>query len=237
MKLHKGIYLPDNDTHFAEHMDKGPMYRNCGTYQFKKILMAMKEVPVLRRRVAIDIGAHVGFWSRYLADHFTKVLAFEPVPEHIECFKKNLVKEKREGSHLSYVVLHPVALGNVNSSMLITTTPDNSGNAHVTPDNASIQDLRGGKAVTKVLVKRLDEIPRNEEIVDFIKIDVEGYELEVVRGGEKLIKTTKPILVIEQKPGNGSRYGYGDIAAVELVKKWGAQVLWEKSGDYCLGWK
>lgn len=224
MKQHRGIWLPDNDTHFAEHLDAGPEYQGAGTYQFKKIEMALARVE--QWRGAVDVGAHVGLWSRVLADKFETLWAFEPVPEHQACFVKNLT-EYKAGKN-PRIVLHPVALGSAAGHTFIDPVPNNSGNACVTDHH-----LKG----IKVQLRTLDSFRLFEKHVDFIKIDVEGYELEVIKGGEETIRKCRPVMVIEQKPGHAQRYGFGERAAVNVVLAWGAELLWHRAGDYCLGWK
>lgn len=234
MKQCRGIWLPNSDTHFAEHLEKGPAYRGAGTYQMKKILLAMQVVKqhTSDKGVALDIGAHVGLWSRYLVDHFPTVIAFEPVPNHVECFKANLAKELRADPHNSRVILYQHALGNGDGEILIETTPDNSGNAHVSAPGAKVN----GHGVL-VPLRKLDDYVLAGHSISFIKVDVEGFELDVLKGGEQTIKREKPVMVIEQKPGHGRRYGLKDTAAVDLMKQWGASVAWEKSGDFCMYWK
>lgn len=219
MKQHKEIWLPDDDTHFTAHLDKGPLYMGAGTYQMKKIEMALAQVTDWQG--AVDIGAHVGLWSRVLADKFYYLWAFEPVPNLRECYARNLTSRQN-----TRVVLHPVALGSAAGHVYIDPIPANSGNACVTDDTTKI----------KVLMQTLDHFRLYERGVSFIKIDVEGYELEVVKGGEKTIKACRPVMVIEQKKGHGQRYGFGETAAVDLVLTWGAKLLWHRAGDYCLGW-
>jgi FkbM family methyltransferase len=223
MKQVKGIWLPDSDTHFEAHLNKGPEFQGAGTYQLKKIEMALAQVK--KRDTAIDIGAHVGLWSRVLAPNFVRVIAFEPVREHINCFHKNL-------GHVPNVTLIPIALGNyTGGDILINPTPDNTGNAHV--------DTNAKASGERAVIDRLDAIAlvKDARSIDFIKIDVEGYELEVVKGAEQTIKKHKPVMVIEQKPGHGQRYGFGERAAVDLVLTWGAKIAWIKAGDCCLVWK
>jgi len=220
MKLVEGIWLPDSDTHFSEHLIKGSRFQNAGTYQYNKIMLAMAQCS--KYNGAIDVGAHVGLWSRVLSHYFTNVLAFEPVPDHIECFKKNidtLIKKN--------VVLIPMAAGSDKGTVRINPVVDNTGNARV--DNIGIE----------VEMVKLDNVISTSQLpghVDFIKIDVEGYEYDVVKGAEQSIKRNRPVMVIEQKPGHAKRYGLHDRAAVDLVLSWGAKLAWERSGDYCLTW-
>ena len=76
MKQVNGLWLPDSDTHFS-----GPDYE-IGTRQV--VLGLTKE-----RRLALDVGAHVGIWTCHLADEFGEVISLEPNPENFECLQKN----------------------------------------------------------------------------------------------------------------------------------------------------
>lgn len=214
LKCVAGIYLPEADEHFAEHLEKGPVFRGKPTYQLKKLEKAMEYVK--RYRHAVDIGAHVGLWAMVLRSKFKTVTAFEPIEEHIACFEKNL--ESRDN-----VILHKIALGEEAGEVRMSPVSANSGNAHVSP--------RGRR---KTEIKRLDDF--SFQHLDFVKIDVEGFEVAVIKGGEKTLRHFKPVIVIEQKPGNAERFGYGQTEALELLKSWGAKEVWEKSGDHCLTW-
>lgn len=229
MKKIEGWNLPDSDIHFGEHLGKGARYRNRGTYQFKKIAAALNQMTRtgMANQVAIDVGAHVGFWSFVLADWFAHVVAFEPVPELVACFESNM-------DGLRNVTLRPVAVSHEPGELFMSAAHKNTGNCSIARFPAdptwTVQattldaECLGGGSL------------EGEARVGFIKIDVEGWELEVVRGGEQLIRACRPFMVVEQKPGNAERYGFRQHEAVELLQSWGARVLWEKSGDFCLGW-
>jgi FkbM family methyltransferase len=221
VKQHRGIWLPDSDTHFAGHLDAGPKIDGVGTYQHNKFEMAMKHVR--NKRTCLDIGAHVGLWSRSLAREFQTVVAFEPVPEHIECFRRNLAGVTDRVTKKVYI--YEYALGSADCKLHIGVTPENSGNAHI---------LTGGAGI-EVRVKRLDDHVFHD--IDFIKIDVEGFELDVIKGGAATIKAHKPVMVVEQKKGHGQRYGVSDRAAVDQLLTWGYREVWCRNGDHCLVWK
>lgn len=224
MKLIKGIYLPDADNHFQFHLEAGPEFAGKGTYQMKKIEAALSMTPEGRRRVAVDVGAHVGLWSRVLSHHFAEVIAFEPMQHLQECFFGNT-------ADCENVVLHYGAVSNKAGEMIsLERVHDNSGNCHVSGPVSSAD------AVTVEAVTLDEKLGRIVHKIDFIKIDVEGWELRVIEGARDLITTARPIIVVEQKPGNAERYGIGQRDAVKLLESWGASVLWEKAGDVCLGW-
>ncbi len=84
-----------------------------------------------------------------------------------------------------------------------------------------------------VPMRRLDSF--GFEDVDFIKIDVEGFERAVIEGGERTIRTWRPNIVVEQK-GNEAAYGEPRDAALTLLKSWGMKPLEVLSGDWVMGW-
>lgn len=213
----RGTYLPEGDTHFSAALLKNPMFQGLGTYQLKKIDAALPFVN--HKGIALDIGAHVGLWSRVLAASFDYVYAYEPIFSSI--LSLNIEPRFRN------VVIRPFALGNINGVIGFHKELDNSGNTRV----SSSTDV-------EVEIHRLDDITRDQppSSADFIKIDVEGYEYPVIQGAELFIKACKPVMVVEQKKGNSERYGFKTGAAIELLESWGAKVLWQMSGDFCLSW-
>lgn len=209
----RGIWLPDQETHLQSHIEAGPEVDGLGTYQLYKLELALRYVK--NHRVAVDIGAHVGLWSRILAKRFDKVEAFEPLLVHRECFSLNVLSDN--------VVLHDCALDLAEGEVRMMMYPGNSGHSHVVEI--------GGMVVP---TKTLDNF--DLEDVDFIKIDCEGYERHVVVGAIDTLERCKPTLIVEQKPSNGSRYGHGDLGAVRLLEKLGARVVAQKSGDFVMMW-
>lgn len=213
MKQIAGIWLPDHETHLEPYLLSGPKVDGRGTYQKHKYDAALALIPKERRRLALDVGAHVGTWSRLMALDFERVAAFEPVPEHCECWEMNVTAGNAR--------LERCALGDKPGRINVEVTGGHSGHS---------MTRSGGH----IPIARLDVVLEDEP--DFIKIDCEGYELFVVRGAERTIREDCPVIVVEQKPGMGAAYGVGDTAAVDLLKSWGARVAWEVGGDFCLVW-
>jgi len=217
MKNVCGWWIPDGDTHFADHLHRGEQLENGrGSYQLGKIKAALHEVPKNRRRVALDIGAHCGFWSYPLAGVFETVVAFEPVQALVECWERNV--------ELPNVSLKKCALGDKHCMANVQECVENSGNSYINE----------GSSGQEIEMFKLDDMYYKN--VDFIKIDTEGYELPIIRGAAETILRNKPIIVVEQKPGNAERYGFQRLDALQLLCAWGSRVLWVKAGDYCVGW-
>lgn len=223
MKFVRGIALPDGDTHFSQHLEAGPEFNGAGTYQFAKIQMALDLAPD-RRGLAVDVGGHVGLWSRVLTEHYACVHAFEPLPSLQACFQVNASK----------AILHGLALGNQIGQVDIAVIGENSGNGHVVPAGAPSATAFRAQMTTLDLwtQTRVDAHP-----VDLLKLDVEGYETAVIQGARVTILRDRPAIVVECKPGNAERYGFGETQAVNLLRSWGYEIAGKKSGDYFLRWK
>ncbi len=212
MKYADGWYWPDGERHMLEWIadPRNRMLLNgLPAYQGKKQEAAMRWCKAFR--VAVDIGAHIGLWSRNLALRFGTVLAFEPVAAHRECFAANVPAFN--------VQMYPFALGQSEGLVSIRSNPTSSGDSRV--------DGRG-----QIEMHPLDSFEMIN--VDFIKADCEGYELLALKGGEQTIKRCRPTICVEQKPGMGPRFGLGETDAVQWLESLGATVRQVISGDYIM---
>lgn len=210
-----GWWLPKEDKHFENYFSTASQVGNKKLYQENHIDKCFKYIKT-RKNIAIDIGAHCGFWSYYLGGNFEKVYAFEPVKIFGECFKKNVP--------FNNVHLIPVALGNKNGFVSMNIDLNNTGATHV--------DNKIDKS-NKVELKKLDDYKFNN--VDFIKIDVEGFENQVVLGAKDTLIRNKPIIIIEQK-GFSDRFNEKQFDALNTLKSYGAKVIDQIVKDYILSW-
>lgn len=138
-----------------------------------------------RRRVAIDVGAHIGTWTQPLSERFESVFAFEPEPENYTCLLRNT----------KGVLCYPVALGAEATLGGLTQHADNSGCFRVAPAQG-----------TSVQVAALDDFKLRA--VDLLKIDVEGYEGQVLLGATETLRHSSPVIVFEDN-GLGPQF-YGE---------------------------
>lgn len=219
MKFVDSWYFPDGETHLPQWMatPKARMIINGRpAYQGKKQLAAIAECGRLKRtHVAIDVGGHIGLWSYNLGHTFGRVHAFEPVAAHRACFEKNMIPAIDEK-----VILHACALGMHEGRVSIKTAPTSSGDSWVSGDG-------------DIPMHTLDSF--GFEHVDLIKIDCEGYEENVLRGGMQTISTWRPVVMVEQKRDMASsRFGLQPLGAVQLLLDMGYTVAAELSGDYLL---
>jgi FkbM family methyltransferase len=220
MKHELGWWFPDGEKHLPEWMQKAQQLRDgVLQYQLRKYELALGHVR--QRRLAVDVGGHIGQWSKNMAKDFAQVVAFEPVPAYAECWRKNL-----EG--VDNATLYPFAVGAAEATVCLRCgTPGSHGDTFVAPRDQA-------NAAIDVDQVRLDDF--NVTGVDLIKIDCEGYERFVLEGAEQTIKRCQPCVIVEQKPGHAAKYGLGETAAVELLLSWGARRRAAISGDYVLSW-
>ena len=119
----------------------------------------------------IDCGANIGMSILYFKKNYptATVIAFEPNPTTYELLQKN-----RSSYHLSNVSIHNLALSNVAGNIPFHFN-DDKGTL-----TGSIQANRGGSKVINVPCELLSMHLRNFEVVDLIKMDVEGAEHQIV---------------------------------------------------------
>ena len=216
-------WLPAGEQHLPDWMRKvNKRVDGRLTYQYHKYEAALKCVPVNRRGVAVDIGGHVGLWSWFMARDFAKLAAFEPMDEHAACWRRNM-------DGIAHAKLHQCALGDHDGGVrLLTRTQGSSGDTGV--------EL-GGAGGQPAMLRRLDDFDLG--VVDFIKIDCEGYEVFVLKGAAETIKRSKPVIIVEQKTETGGpdRYGIGATDGVMFLKALGMRSLHPPiSGDWIMGW-
>lgn len=181
MKFVKNTWLPSNDTHFEHYIDSE------GNYQKKQFDTVLKYIKPEDRGLFIDVGAHVGLWSRMaIKAGFKEILAFEPDINNYSCLNKNL-KEFTTNKHISNV-----GLSNRNCKKdLIVDKKQNSGGNQITEGNSI--DVLTFDNNFKCILSNFNLLKKI-----LIKIDVQGHELEVVEGMTNFIKEFKPIIIVEQ---------------------------------------
>ncbi|MCK5028734.1 MAG: FkbM family methyltransferase [Bacteroidales bacterium] len=170
----------------------------------------------------LDIGANIGVMSYYFSTRLpnSAIHSFEPVPENM----KVLLRVKRKLGLLN-VKTYPFAVGN-NSGKIKMIMPESNkaylhGLSHVSEENS--QD-RGKKY--EVEIKRLDD---QEEFkgrkVSAIKIDVEEYEYNVLKGAEILIEKNRPVIYCELWEGENREKSF------ELISKLNYKVFINQGKD------
>jgi FkbM family methyltransferase len=130
----------------------------------------------------LDIGANVGFFSILLSclvGQTGYVIAVEPLPRNLSFINRHINLNKIEN-----ITVLPVAISNKKGVMKFASSAHNSS-AHLAEDG----DL-------DVSVVTLDSFDNFKSPVSLVKIDVEGAEANVLRGGELFFKRYRPIILL-----------------------------------------
>ena len=146
----------------------------------------------------IDVGANVGVYTVLAAAQCgAQVISFEPVPETYRHLKRNVLVND---IHERVLLINKAAAGEV-KSVYFTSTLD-AGN-HVLLQEDSIQEQK-----IKIDCTTLDLV--TSRIPSLIKIDVEGFETEVIKGADKILSGPELKAIIIELNGSGKRYGYNE---------------------------
>lgn len=154
---------------------------------------------------AIDIGANVGVWSYWLSKHAKKVESFEPNPKIFNVLKNIKIKN---------VDTYNIALSNKSGSVDLLIPKGSKGFSNQGASLSSIK-VQGEHKSLSIQAKCLDEY--NFLDVNFIKIDVEGHEHEVIEGAKETIKKCKPTMVIEMEEKHNKIPIEDQISSVEKL--------------------
>lgn len=131
--------------------------------------------------VFVDVGANIGYCSLLFAkqNKNCKVISFEPSNKNLELLTYNI----QQNNLSQNITLYPYAVGDKNEELYFDSGPEEqTGWGHLS-DKVTTQ---------KVKVVRLDSIINNDfEKNDLLKIDVEGFDMQVVLGCETLLKQGK----------------------------------------------
>ncbi len=152
----------------------------------------IKEI-LIKDSVFIDVGANVGAYLYTLENHLKSenIFAFEPNQQLFKRLKRLFPK----------VNLFSVALSDISTTAEFKIPVINGERVHTRGTlQTSIKEKNEEKIILqKVEVKPLDELNINLKRLDFIKIDVEGNEMQTLRGARKTIEKFKPILMVEME--------------------------------------
>lgn len=132
-----------------------------------------------------DIGANHGLYTHALATRGAVVEAFEPQPECVAVLQAYASRRR-----LSNVRVHPVALS-ATAGRATLHLPHGSASS----PSASLSAIADNDTALDVMLERLDAF----ELFDltFAKIDVEGAELDVLRGAAETLRRCSPLLLVE----------------------------------------
>ena len=188
------FWVPSNDIHIEDWKAGQPFTQNKCLEKFLNYC----ENEGKRFNHILDIGAWVGTWSMAMNKHCGRVVAFEPDPLHYECLVKNVTED---------VETHQLAVGQENK--MISLSND---------DFTQSKRVVGEGTIPMVTVDSL-----GMDDVDLIKIDVEGYEMEVLKGATETLKNIQYLMI--ELNNNTKKYGSSNAEIERYLLKIGFREL------------
>jgi len=194
------FWVPSNDIHIEKWKAGQPFTQNKCLLKFLKYC----ESQTKKMKTVIDIGAWCGTWAKAIEPFARKVIAFEPDKTHFECLQRNCTincdpRLEAVGSEIKEIAL-------TEDDFTQAKRVIQEGNIRmITIDSMDYQD------------------------VDMIKIDVEGYEMEVLKGATKTLETVKYLMI--ELNNNTKKYGSSNIEIEKYLKSLGFKVLMEHWPD------
>ena len=190
----QSVEVCDDDIQFFIHID-----RNNGAVDEYIFIHRNWEVhvgAVLRSvlqpgGVFVDVGANIGYFSLLAASlvgESGRVVAFEPLPKLVQ-----QIRRSADQNQFNWLHVVPKALGKIPGVMSLALAAGNIGGSSL------VASQQSGNRV-EVEVGTLNTELADFERIDLMKIDVEGFEYEMLVGAKEVLERYRPVLVLEFSP-------------------------------------
>lgn len=209
MKSQHGWAFPDADEFMLNELHAD------GTYQASHLRMALQYVTDWT--YCIDGGAHVGTWSKILSTQFACVIAVEPCQDTLEALRVNL-------AGCENVVIRAAALGA--KAGKVSMVLDGKG---LIMKNTGARHVGTGSDVIR---ERIDDWRLST--CGLLKLDVEGSEVDALKGAEETLRRCHPIVLFEDK-FLWRRFNYPRLAPHQFLQKLGYRHLVKAGVDEIWG--
>lgn len=160
----------------------GPVFEPHMVEIFKRLVKPTDKVA--------DIGANIGLTTLLFSNIANEVYSFEPSPSTYKILDFNIAS-----AGINNVKIFNIGIGEKEESLSITFSKDNRSGGFI----SDMMQLDENMYTTEsIKCERLDDFFSRQDVYpDFIKIDVEGFESNVLKGGIGILKEKKPTVVLE----------------------------------------
>jgi|ERR1700675_2766565 len=175
------------------------------------------EPPLKAGDVILDCGANIGAFSKRCFQYNPRlVISVEPAPGNLSCLKRNLASEVQSGRS----IIIPTGLWSHDGDLVLSLDPRN-------PLRHSVVFDRGAHSEVSIRVRTIDSIVSELglEKLDFLKMDIEGAELEALEGARETIRKFRPTLSIAVE--HGKDLIANARAVIDLVRDIRADYTWD----------
>ena len=215
MRAEGGWWIRIPDDHVLYHLMRGS-YEPLEIRFFRSMLKPGD--------TALDIGANFGLYTILAAKQVGRegrVLAFEPNPNSLRYLRLNILLNRQ--SHIEVV---PVALSNEEGETEFICVSQGAYSA------LKVAETPGTTSAIRVRQTTLDAIAAAESLylVDFVKMDAEGAELLVLRGGEEFFsRIPRPLVMCEFNDNRAAPYGHTSRDVYQWLR--GRDYKWFRLSD------
>ncbi len=181
---------------------------------YEKIELDVFERLAAISKIVVDVGANIGLYCCIAADRapaFSKIVAFEPVPENLRYLRRNL----EENDRAARVVVEEQAVGQASGKIQIYLAEGSIGT-----HSPSAKNARNSTTSITVPAVSLDDYVQQklrDRPIDLLKVDVEGYDGAVLRGARRTLHEDKPTLCIEFAPYHLVNCGFRPDEFLDII--------------------
>jgi len=191
MKYAHGFYWPKTESHFIEYLDI------AGHDEYQMVPKVALDIVVTNWSCVIDIGAHVGTWSRWFAKRAKHVHSFEPVKTNFACLIKNL-------EEYNNCTMYNNAVSDEDKYITMWKPKDLSNTGQFS--SVPLPDWEE----LKYKARAIDELNLEPTV---IKIDIQGGEYPALLGCKNTLMKHKPVLCWENSKDNPDKQNIYDFLA------------------------
>ena len=182
-----------------------------------------------KNKSAVDVGVYRGIYSYKLSKEFKHVYAYEPNPLIFPFLEKNLKKIISNLTIKNYALSNETGVADLKIPMRSKSFFKNNIEELYKLGCATIHNKNNFENYEKINVKKIKlDQDLNDINLGFIKIDVEGHEKEVIEGAKNLIKTFKPILLVEIEKKHNKK---PVIETVKFIQEFGYSPFYCKNSE------
>jgi FkbM family methyltransferase len=146
--------------------------------------------------IVVDVGAHIGRYTLMAAQRGARVVAIEPEPSNFSLLRENI-----ELNSFSNVTTCQCAVSDTSGRKVLFLGDNGPGDTATSSFNSALMQERSGRALPRYLeqveCETLDNLLKSLEIhrVDWLKVDVEFHELQVLRGARSTLLETQNLII------------------------------------------
>ena len=197
-QLSGGLWVPSNDAQIEQWREKGHPYMQDTCLD--KLIEWCKTNDKKFNHI-VDIGAWCGTWTLSMQQYAKNIHCYEPNNLHYGCLARNITP-------CSHVESYNQAVGNEDGFVKLT-------------EESATQNTRVLLEKGETKINKLDSLGYKD--VDFIKIDVEGLEMEVLKGAARTLDNVEYLMI--ELNGNSEKYGSSKKDIKEHLKSLGFKIL------------